>query len=58
MTEKENALKVSLLTKILREDFGIENRAQFMEAYSKMLPIDIAIFVAPVPPRSPEKPDP
>lgn len=49
MTEKEKALKISLLTKILREEFGIETRAQFLEAYSKLEPIDISIFVAPVP---------
>lgn len=50
MTEKEKAFKISLLTKILREEYGIGNRAQFMEAYSMMQPIDISIFVTPVSP--------
>lgn len=57
MTEKEKALKVSLLTKILREEYGIETRVQLVEACSKLPPLDITIFVAPVPPHSTEKPD-
>ena len=55
MTEKEKALKISLLTKTLREEYGIESKAQLMEAYSKLEPIDISIFVCPPPSRFPEK---
>ncbi len=51
MTEKEKSLKVSLLTKILREEYGIGNRAQFVEACSKLAPIDISIFVCSSPSR-------
>lgn len=48
MTEKEMALKVSQLTELLREEYGIETREQFIEAYSKMKPIDISVFVRPL----------
>lgn len=51
MTGKEKALKVSLLEKILLEEYGIENRVQFMEAYSKLKPIDISIFACSLPSR-------
>ena len=57
MTGKEKALKISLLERTLREEYGIETRAQLVEACSKLPPLDITIFVAPVPPHSTEKPD-
>lgn len=36
-----------LIWEILREDFGIETMEQFLDAYSKMKPIDISVFVTP-----------
>ena len=34
-----------LIWEILRESFGIETMEQFLDAYSKMKPLDISVFV-------------
>lgn len=45
MDNRERAMKVKALQDILKNDYGITNTAELMEAIRKTKPIDIAMFV-------------
>jgi len=45
MDSREKEMKVKALQAILKNDYGITNTAELMEAIRKTKPIDIAMFV-------------
>ena len=55
MTEAEQLReRADRLRKVLLEDYGIHNEKELLEAIRKQKPLNIGIFVSPVPSRGKE----